>query len=74
MIGGASSAGSPRPPPVTPRPPRAAVVLPFGRPFKAGPVRPAYRSREAGKEARVRSPMFVHRARRAGGVPVSGAR
>jgi len=35
-------------------------------------VRPAYRSGEAGKEARLRMRTTVHRARRAGGVFVSG--
>ena len=35
-------------------------------------MRPAYRSGEAGKEARLRTRTTVHRARRAGGVFVSG--
>ena len=42
-------------------------MLPFGRPFMAGPVRLAYRSREAGEGGSMIAHVLAHHAPAAGG-------
>ena len=46
-------------------------MLPFGRPFMAGPVRLAYRSREAGEGGLMIAHALAHHAPAAGGCFVA---